>query len=91
MSTPRIANHPFGIAVTRKPTSLFKVVQMSDRFAHREHGLVCIERPIEKYIEQPGCALWRLFTAIFQSLQALFVMRVQSLHPLLHPGEGQPV
>ena len=86
---PRIANHPTGIGFTRQPSSLFKVVQMGNCFTHREHGLVCIELPVEQRVQQFCCALWRLFTAISRARRRSSWCACKS-PTLLHPVKGKP-
>jgi hypothetical protein len=73
-SAPCVSNYAGSIGLTRQPSGLFKKIQVSNRFTHRKHCLVCIERPLKQDIEQLGRALWRNPTSLLQHTQPFFMV-----------------
>src|SRR5215510_11429342 len=55
---------------------IVKVVQMRDRLAHGEEGLVGIERPPEQHAEELGRALWPVH-GLQQLAEACAVVRLE--------------
>src|SRR5258708_38898964 len=68
-----------------------EIVQMGYRLAHREEGLVRIERPPEEHRQQIACAALALAQFFFQLGEARAVMRLELRHAIVRAAKGLAV
>src|SRR5688572_10301021 len=71
---------------TRCASCVVEVVQVGYRLAHREESLVRVQRAAKQHAQELGCALG-FFQGVEQFPQAVLVMLLQLLHPVVGAAE----